>query len=296
MQLLDGEKTSKEIKNEVQSEVAKYVAEGYRSPHLAAVLVGSNPASQSYVSHKIKDCEKVGFKSTLHQFDENVTEEELLNLIEELNDQEGLDGYIVQLPLPKHMNEDKFIQAIDPLKDADGFHPTNLGRMLLGLPSYLPATPYGIMELLDRYKIETDGKHCVVLGRSNIVGRPISIMLGLKGNPGNATVTLCHSRTKNLQDFTLHADIIIAALGIPQFLKSDMIKEGAVIVDVGINRVDDINSKKGFKLVGDVDFESIKEKASFITKVPGGVGPMTRAMLLKNTLHAYKRNYLKLED
>lgn len=296
MQLLDGNKTSRQIKKEIQSAVSAHVADGYRPPHLAAILVGSNPASQSYVNYKIKDCSMVGFKSTLHELDKNVSEKELLSLIEELNQQDDLDGYIVQLPLPKHIDEDKIIQAIEPFKDADGFHPTNLGRMVLDLPTYLPATPYGIMEMLDRYNIETSGKNCVVLGRSNIVGRPMSILLSQKGNPGNATVTLCHSRTKNIKDFTLKADIIIAALGVENFLKADMVSDGVVIIDVGINRVEDKTSKKGFKLIGDVDFEAVKEKASFITPVPGGVGPMTRAMLLKNTLHAYNRNYLKNED
>lgn len=296
MQLLDGNKTSRQIKKEIQSAVSAHVADGYRPPHLAAILVGSNPASQSYVNYKIKDCSMVGFKSTLHELDKNVSEKELLSLIAELNQQDDLDGYIVQLPLPKHIDEDKIIQAIEPFKDADGFHPTNLGRMVLDLPTYLPATPYGIMEMLDRYNIETSGKNCVVLGRSNIVGRPMSILLSQKGNPGNATVTLCHSRTKNIKDFTLKADIIIAALGVENFLKADMVSDGVVIIDVGINRVEDKTSKKGFKLIGDVDFEAVKEKASFITPVPGGVGPMTRAMLLKNTLHAYNRNYLKNED
>lgn len=296
MQLLDGNKTSKEIKKEIQADVAAHVADGYRPPHLAAVLVGSNPASQSYVNYKIKDCQMVGFKSSLHELEDDISEKALLNLIHQLNNQDDLDGYIVQLPLPSHIDEDKIIQAIDPIKDADGFHPTNLGRMVLDLPTYLPATPYGIMEMLDRYKIDTNGKHCVVLGRSNIVGRPMSILLSQKGTPGNATVTLCHSRTKNIKDFTLKADIIIAALGVANFLTADMVSEGAVIVDVGINRVEDSTSKSGFKLIGDVDFDNVKEKASFITPVPGGVGPMTRAMLLKNTLHAYKRNYLNKED
>ena len=296
MQLLDGIKTSKQIKEEIKTDVSKHVADGYRPPHLAAVLVGSNPASQSYVNYKIKDCKMVGFTSTLYELDEDVSENELLILIDELNRQEDLDGYIVQLPLPKHINEDKIIQAIDPIKDADGFHPTNLGKMVLDLPTYLPATPYGIMEMLDRYDIDTNGKNVVVLGRSNIVGRPMSILLSQKGNPGNATVTLCHSRTENIKEFTLKADIIIAALGVANFLTADMVSDGAVIVDVGINRVEDNTSKSGFKLIGDVDFNNVKEKASFITPVPGGVGPMTRAMLLKNTLHAYKRNYLNKED
>lgn len=296
MQLLDGNKTSKQIKNEIKADVAKHVADGYRPPHLAAVLVGNNPASQSYVSYKIKDCHMVGFKSTLHELSEDISEKELLSLIDELNRQDDLDGYIVQLPLPKHINEDKIIQAIDPIKDADGFHPTNLGRMILDLPTYLPATPYGIMEMLDRYNIDTSGKNVVVLGRSNIVGRPMSILLSQKGNPGNATVTLCHSRTKDIKSFTKNADIIVAALGVPNFLTADMVSDGTVIVDVGINRVEDKSAKNGFKLIGDVDFEQVKEKASFITPVPGGVGPMTRAMLMKNTLHAYKRNYLNTED
>ena len=296
MQLLDGNKLSKKIKNEIKSEVSKYTADGYRSPHLAAVLVGNNPASESYVNYKIKDCAEVGFRSTLIKKEETISEDELLNLIQELNQQEDLDGYIVQLPLPKHINEEKITQAIDPQKDADGFHPANLGKMVLGLPTYLPATPYGIMEMLKRANIETSGKNCVVIGRSNIVGRPMSILLSQKGNPGNATVTLCHSRTENIKEFTLKADIIVVALGVTNFLTSDMVSENTVIVDVGINRVKDKRIKSGYKLIGDVDFENVKEKASYITPVPGGVGPMTRAMLLKNTLEGYKRHFLKNDN
>lgn len=290
MKELNGNKLSKEIKEEIKIEVAKHVSNGHRRPHLAAVLVGENPASQSYVRSKIKDCEAVDFKSSLYKLDETVSEKEVLDLIEKLNNEEGLDGFIVQLPLPKGIDEEKITMAIDPKKDADGFHPENLGKMVLGLPTFLPATPFGIVQMLERNKIETSGKHCVVIGRSNIVGRPMSILMSQKSNTGNATVTLCHSRTPDIKKFTLEADIVIVALGIPNFLKADMVKEGTVIIDVGINRVEDENAKRGYKLVGDVDFDGVKEKASFITPVPGGVGPMTRAMLLQNTLLAYERN------
>ncbi|MDO5510159.1 MAG: bifunctional methylenetetrahydrofolate dehydrogenase/methenyltetrahydrofolate cyclohydrolase FolD [Weeksellaceae bacterium] len=289
MQLIDGNKISKEIRDEIQVEVKKWTDKGERKPHLAAVLVGDNPASQSYVKNKIKDCKSVGFESSLHKLDENVTEEELLALVEKLNNQEGLDGYIVQLPLPKHLDEEKITLAINPEKDADGFHPTNIGKMVLDMPTFLPATPYGIMELLDRSNIPTEGKHCVVIGRSNIVGRPMSVLMSRKSNPGNATVTLCHSRTPNIEEFTRKADIVIVALGKPYYLKKDMIQEGTTVIDVGINRVRDSDTGKN-KLVGDVDFDEVKDRADHITPVPGGVGPMTRAMLLKNTLLAYERN------
>lgn len=292
MEILDGVKLSKEIKKEIKAKVADYSNGQNRPPHLAAVLVGENPASKAYVGMKIKDCEQVGFKSTLCKKDESITEEELLHLIDELNNDETLDGFIVQLPLPKHIDEEKVLLAIDPKKDVDGFHPQNVGRMTLGMETFLPATPYGIMRLLERYEVPTQGKHCVVIGRSNIVGRPISILMSEKNNPGNSTVTLCHSGTKDLEKFTKDADIIIAALGRANFLTAEMVKEGAVIVDVGINRVDDASVARGYKLVGDVDYEPVAEKASFITPVPGGVGPMTRAMLLENTLLAYERFYL----
>lgn len=292
MELLNGNKISKEIKEEIKSEVEKYTSQGCRAPHLAAVLVGDNPASQSYVNYKIKDCEAVGFKSSLYRLDKTTTEQEIMDLIEKLNQEQDLDGYIVQLPLPKGIDENKVLMAINPDKDADGFHPQNFGKMALELPSFLPATPYGIMEMLERANIETSGKNCVVIGRSNIVGRPISILLSQKGNPGNSTVTVCHSRTQNLEKYTLEADIIITALGVPNFLTSEMVKEGAVVIDVGISRVEDSSRKSGFRLVGDVDFEQVKEKASYITPVPGGVGPMTRSMLLKNTLFSYKKNVI----
>ncbi|MBV7440604.1 bifunctional methylenetetrahydrofolate dehydrogenase/methenyltetrahydrofolate cyclohydrolase FolD [Weeksellaceae bacterium TAE3-ERU29] len=292
MKILDGVKLSKEIKKNIKEKVSDYIKGQNRAPHLAAVLVGENPASKAYVGMKIKDCEQVGFKSTLCKKDENITEEELLNLINDLNNDKTLDGFIIQLPLPKHIDEEKVLLAIDPKKDADGFHPQNVGRMTLGMETFLPATPYGIMRLLERYEVPTQGKHCVVIGRSNIVGRPISILMSEKNNPGNSTVTLCHSGTKDLEKFTKDADIIIAALGRASFLTAEMVKEGAVIIDVGINRVDDEKEARGYKLVGDVDYENVAEKASFITPVPGGVGPMTRAMLLENTLLAYERFYL----
>ncbi|MRI63948.1 bifunctional methylenetetrahydrofolate dehydrogenase/methenyltetrahydrofolate cyclohydrolase FolD [Ornithobacterium rhinotracheale] len=291
MKTLDGIKLAKEIKAEIKQKVSEYT-QNQRTPHLAAVLVGENPASKAYVGMKIKDCEQVGFQSTLCKKDENITEQELLDLIHELNRDETLDGFIVQLPLPKHIDEEKILLAIDPKKDVDGFHPQNVGRMTLGMETFLPATPYGIMRLLKRYEVPTAGKHCVVIGRSHIVGRPMSILMSEKTNPGNCTVTLCHSGTKDLEKFTKDADIIIAALGRAEFLKADMVKDGVTVVDVGINRVEDSESPKGYKLVGDVDYEAVAPKCEFITPVPGGVGPMTRAMLLENTLLAYERFYL----
>ncbi|MCT7904202.1 Bifunctional protein FolD [Candidatus Ornithobacterium hominis] len=288
MKLLDGIKLAKKTKKNIRQKVANYVTEGKRAPHLAAVLVGEDPASNAYVKMKIKDCEEVGFKSTLIKKDADISEKELLEIVHELNENKELDGYIVQLPLPKHINEDKILQAIDPQKDVDGFHPTNVGKMALGLETFLPATPFGVMRLLEDYDIATSGKKCVVLGRSNIVGRPMSILMSQPGKHANSTVTICHSGTKNLEEFTQEADIIISAIGKPHFLTSEMVKEGVIIIDVGINRVYD-ESKKDYKLVGDVDFENIKSKADYITPVPGGVGPMTRAMLLENTLLAYKR-------
>jgi methylenetetrahydrofolate dehydrogenase (NADP+)/methenyltetrahydrofolate cyclohydrolase len=289
MQILDGIKLAREIKQEIKDAVAEAVSQGQRAPHLAAVLVGNDGASQTYVSNKIKDCEQVGFKSSLVKLPNTVSQTELLEVIEKLNQQEDLDGFIVQLPLPSQIDQEEVIEAIDPKKDVDGFHPMNFGKMALDMSTFLPATPFGILEMLERYNIPTRGKHTVVIGRSRIVGRPMSILMGRKDFPGNSTVTLTHSNTENLAYYTYSADIVITALGVPGFLKAEMIKEGAVVIDVGITRVDD-DSEKGYKLVGDVDFDSVKEKASWITPVPGGVGPMTRAMLLKNTLLAYKNN------
>lgn len=289
-QILDGLKISKDIKQEIKIEVDKIIASGQRPPHLAAILVGENGASKAYVNSKVKDCKEVGFKSTLLKFSDTITESELLEEIEKLNANPEIDGFIVQLPIPKCMDEQKVIEAINPEKDVDGFHPENFGRMALEMEAYLPATPYGIMTLLERYNIPTRGKHCVVIGRSRIVGRPMSILMSSKGNPGNATVTVVHSHTQNIEEFTKNADIVIVALGAPKYLKGDMIKDGAVIIDVGISRVED-SGLKGYHLEGDVDYESCFEKASWITPVPGGVGPMTRAMLMKNTLLAYRRKF-----
>lgn len=289
MELLDGKKTAALVQEAIAKEVQELVAKGNRPPHLVAILVGDNGASMTYVNNKVTACERVGFTSSVVKLPEEVTQEELLKEIEKLNEDKNIDGFIVQLPLPKHINEQEVLLAVSPDKDADGFHPTNFGRMALGLDAFIPATPYGILELLTQYQIPTDGKHVVVIGRSDIVGRPISILLSQK--PWNATVTLTHSRTQNLAQLTQEADIIVAALGIPNFLKAEMVKEGAVIIDVGITRVADASAKKGFRIVGDVDFEQVKEKASYITPVPGGVGPMTIAMLMKNTLNAYKRTH-----
>ncbi|EJU32520.1 MULTISPECIES: bifunctional methylenetetrahydrofolate dehydrogenase/methenyltetrahydrofolate cyclohydrolase FolD [Capnocytophaga] len=289
MELLDGKKTAALVQEAIAEEVRQIVAKGHRPPHLVAILVGNNGASMTYVNNKVTACERVGFASSVVNLPEDISQEALLEEIEKLNKDKSIDGFIVQLPLPKHINEQEVLLAVNPDKDADGFHPTNFGRMALGLDAFIPATPYGILELLTQYKIPTDGKHVVVIGRSDIVGRPISILLSQK--PWNATVTLTHSRTQNLSKLTQEADIIIAALGIPNFLKAEMVKEGAVIVDVGITRVADASAKKGFCIVGDVDFEQVKQKASYITPVPGGVGPMTIAMLMKNTLNAYKRTH-----
>lgn len=293
MQLLDGKKTSEDIKNEIAAEVQSIKAAGGKVPHLAAVIVGSNGASLTYVGSKVKSCQQIGFDSTLVALPEDITEADLLAKIKELNEDDDLDGFIVQLPLPKHIDEQKILLAIDPDKDVDGFHPTNFGRMALEMESFIPATPFGIMQLLERYKVETAGKHTVVIGRSHIVGRPMSILMSRKGNPGDSTVTLTHSRTKNLEEFTKNADIIITALGVPEFLKGDMVKDGVVIVDVGITRVDDASNSKGYVIKGDVDFDEVSKKASFITPVPGGVGPMTIAMLLQNTLLARKMRSAK---
>ena len=289
MELLDGKKTAALVQEAIAEEVRQIVAKGHRPPHLVAILVGNNGASMTYVNNKVTACERVGFASSVVNLPEDISQEVLLEEIEKLNKDKSIDGFIVQLPLPKHINEQEVLLTVNPDKDADGFHPTNFGRMALGLDAFIPATPYGILELLTQYKIPTDGKHVVVIGRSDIVGRPISILLSQK--PWNATVTLTHSRTQNLSKLTQEADIIIAALGIPNFLKAEMVKEGAVIIDVGITRVADTSAKKGFRIVGDVDFEQVKHKANYITPVPGGVGPMTIAMLMKNTLNAYKRTH-----
>lgn len=286
MQLLDGKVLSQTIKAELALEVAQLREKGMKVPHLVAMLIGENPASQVYVQSKIKSCVEVGFKSSLIRRDADVTEEEVLDIVRQLNEDPDVDGFIVQLPLPKHINEEKITLAIDPRKDVDGFHPINFGRMAQGLPAFLPATPYGIVEILRRYNIETSGKNCVVVGRSNIVGTPISILLSRKGYPGDCTVTLTHSRTKDLPAEVRRADIIVAAIGIPNFVQGDWVKEGAVVIDVGINRIEDSSKKSGFRLVGDVDFEAVAPKCSYITPVPGGVGLMTVTALLMNTLKA----------
>lgn len=286
--IIDGKKVASEIRKEIAEEVANLKAAGKKIPHLVAILVGNNGSSETYVANKVKDCEEVGFKSTIIRFGKEITETVLLEKITELNNDHDVDGFIVQLPLPSHISENKVIEAIDPQKDADGFHPVNIGKMVIGLPGYLPATPYGIVELIRRYGIETSGRNCVVIGRSNIVGRPVSILLSQKGM--DATVTVVHSRTKNIKDIVSQADIIISAIGSPAFIKGDMVKNGAVVIDVGTTRVVSKDTKSGFKLVGDVDFENVAPKCSFITPVPGGVGPMTRVSLLRNTLIAAKRD------
>jgi methylenetetrahydrofolate dehydrogenase (NADP+) / methenyltetrahydrofolate cyclohydrolase len=286
--IIDGKKIASEIRKEIAREVSLLKSAGKKTPHLAAILVGNDGASETYVANKVKDCEEVGFKSTLIRFDTGIKEEVLLAKIKELNDDPDVDGFIVQLPLPEHISERKVIEAIDPKKDADGFHPVNIGKMVIGLQAYLPATPYGIVELLKRYKIETSGKDCVVIGRSNIVGRPVSILLSQKGM--DATVTVVHSRTRNIKEIIARADIIIAAIGSPGFVKGDMVKVGAVVIDVGATRIKSEETKSGFRLVGDVDFETVAPKCSYITPVPGGVGPMTRVSLLRNTIMAAKGN------
>lgn len=290
MILLDGKKISNEIKEEIKKEVSKIKSKGEKVPHLAAVLVGNDGASLTYVGSKVRSCKRIGFESTLIHLPEETTEDALLQKVAELNANTDIDGYIVQLPLPKHIDEQKVLMAVDPEKDVDGFHPTNFGKMALDMPSFISATPYGIMELLKRYDVPLQGKHVVVIGRSHIVGRPISILMSQKGNPGNATVTLTHSRTQNLGEITKQADVVVSALGVPGFLKADMVKEGVVIIDVGITRVPDESRERGYYITGDVDFEAVSQKASFITPVPGGVGPMTIAMLLKNTLLARERH------
>ena len=284
--LIDGKKVASEIKKEIKEKVSELRQKGKKVPHLAAILVGNNGSSETYVAYKVKDCEEVGFKSTLIRFGNDITEAELLNKIAELNLDDDVDGFIVQLPLPRHISEHKVIESIDPKKDADGFHPVNLGKMMIGLPGYLPATPFGIVELLKRYGIEISGKNCVVIGRSNIVGRPVSILLSQKGMDG--TVTVVHSRTKNIQSVVSQADIIIAAIGSPAFVTAEMVKTGAVVIDVGTTRIVSPETKSGYKLVGDVDFENVAPKCSYITPVPGGVGPMTRVSLLRNTLLSVK--------
>ena len=289
MVLLDGKQTSATIKEEIAVEVAAVKEQGKRAPHLAAIIVGNNGASLTYVNAKVKACERVGFESTLLRLPETISEEDLLSEIESLNTNDAIDGFIVQLPLPKHIDEQKIIMAVNPEKDVDGFHPTNVGKMALNLPTFISATPFGILELLKRYEIETSGKHVVVIGRSHIVGSPMSILLSQKRTVGNATVTITHSRTRNLKEITLQADIVVAALGIPEFLTADMVKDGVTVIDVGITRVEDATKKQGFRLLGDVKFDEVAEKSAFITPVPGGVGPMTIAMLLKNTLLAYER-------
>ena len=286
MTILDGRKISNDIKNEIAEEVKEMKAKGEKVPHLAAVIVGNDGASLTYVGSKVRACERVGFESTLVQLPNTVSEVELLDTIDELNNNDEIDGFIIQLPLPEQINEQKVLMAVDPKKDVDGFHPMNFGKMALDMSTFIPATPFGILELFDRYQVETQGKHTVIIGRSHIVGRPMSILMGRKGFPGNSTVTLTHSRTKNIEEYTKQADIIITALGVPNFLKADMVKEGVVIVDVGITRVPDDSKPKGYVITGDVDFDEVSQKASYITPVPGGVGPMTIAMLLKNTLLA----------
>ena len=288
MQVIDGKATAKVIKEEIRKEVDSLVLDGHRRPHLSAILVGHDGGSETYVAYKIKDCDEVGFKSTLVRFEDDVKEEVLLAKIEELNHDDELDGFIVQLPLPDHINEQKVIEAINPKKDVDGFHPVNVGKTVIGLPSFVSATPAGIIELLKRYNIETSGKHCVVVGRSNIVGRPMSVLMSQKSM--NSTVTVAHSRTKDLEDLCASADILIAALGAPGFIKEHMVKEGAVVIDVGTTRVPSTETKSGFRLKGDVVYDEVASKCSYITPVPGGVGPMTRVSLLNNTLLAAKEN------
>ena len=293
MVILDGKKVSNDIKNEITEQVKKMKANGEKAPHLAAIIVGNDGASLTYVASKVKACERVGFDSTMVRMSNTTSEVELLDKIYELNNNPDIDGFIIQLPLPKQIDTQKVLLAVNPDKDVDGFHPMNFGKMALDMTTFIPATPFGILELLDRYNVDTQGKHTVVIGRSHIVGRPMSILMGRKGFPGNSTVTLTHSHTKNITQITSQADIIISALGVPNFLKAEMVKDDVVIIDVGITRVPDENSEKGYRITGDVDFENVSKKASFITPVPGGVGPMTIAMLLKNTLLARERQ-LKL--
>jgi methylenetetrahydrofolate dehydrogenase (NADP+) / methenyltetrahydrofolate cyclohydrolase len=289
MQVLDGKLTAKAIQEELKEQTSQLTAAGKRPPHLAAILVGTNGASETYVGAKVKTCAEIGFESTLKRFPDMITEAELLRELDELNNNTDVDGILVQLPLPKHISEEKVIQSINPAKDVDGFHPVSVGNMVSGSPTFIPATPYGILLLLEHYKVDTKGKHAVVIGRSHIVGTPMSILLSRKAYPGNCTVTTCHSATNNLKDFCLQADIIVAALGQAEFLTADMVKEGATVIDVGITRVADPSKKTGFRLAGDVKFDEVAPKCSYITPVPGGVGPMTIAGLMKNTMNAYLR-------
>jgi methylenetetrahydrofolate dehydrogenase (NADP+) / methenyltetrahydrofolate cyclohydrolase len=293
MQIIDGKAVSEQMKSEIALEVEKIKKSGGKVPHLAAILVGNDGGSETYVALKVKDCEQVGYKSTLLRFDNTITEDALIAEIKKINENPDIDGLIVQLPVPKHISENKIIETIDPKKDVDGFHPINVGRMVIGLPAYVSATPAGVVELLKRYKIETSGKRVVVIGRSNIVGKPLSILLAQKAEVGDATVTICHSRTKNLKEITLQADILVAALGSPEFVKADMVREGAVVIDVGTTRVKNDTTKSGFKLTGDVNYNEVAPKCSYITPVPGGVGPMTRVMLLANTLLSAKKAIYK---
>lgn len=295
MTILDGKKTSQDIKNEIKADVDKMKAKGEKVPHLAAVIVGNDGASLTYVGSKVKACEQVGFESTLVKMPNTTSELELLEKIEELNNNDAIDGYIVQLPLPKQINTRKVLMKVDPDKDVDGFHPTNFGKMALDMSTFIPATPFGILELIERYGVETQGKHTVVIGRSHIVGRPMSILMGRRGFPGNSTVTLTHRYTKNITQITSQADIVITALGVPNFLKAEMVKDDAVVIDVGITRVPDDSRPRGYRITGDVDFENVSKKCSFITPVPGGVGPMTIAMLLKNTLLAREQHKNKID-
>lgn len=291
MEIIDGKKVSMQIKEEIAEEVARLVAEGKKIPHLAAVLVGNDGASETYVANKVKACQAVGIKSTELRYGSDITEEQLLEVIRQLNEDSDIDGFIVQLPLPKHISEEKVLNTIHPDKDVDGFHPCNVGKMVLGLPTYLPATPAGIMELLARYDVDTEGKHCVVVGRSNIVGTPMAVLMSRKAKHANCTVTMCHSRTSNLKEITRQADILIVAIGVPHFITKDMVREGCVVVDVGIHRIPSETTKSGWKLVGDVDFEQVSPLCSYITPVPGGVGPMTIVSLLQNTIKACKAKH-----
>jgi len=293
MQILDGAAVSAHIKKQIKEEVGELRSRGEKIPHLAAVLVGNNPASEAYVKNKVKTCGELGFESTLLRFESTITEQELLAEVARLNEDHRIDGILVQLPLPGHISENEVINAIDPAKDVDGFHPISQGKMVLGLPGFLPATPYGIMLMLQHYGIDVTGKHCVVIGRSNIVGTPMSVLLSRNTNPGNATVTICHSKTQNLKDFTLQADVLIAAIGRAGFVNADMVKEGAIVIDVGINRIEDATKKSGYRLVGDVDFQGVAPKSSYITPVPGGVGLMTICGLMKNTLLAARNRQRK---
>lgn len=289
MQILDGTAVAAHIKEQIKKETAELVARGGKKPHLAAVLVGNNPASEAYVGSKVKTCEELGFDSTLLRFDASISEKHLLDQVQLLNEDSAVDGILVQLPLPDHISPDAIINNINPNKDVDGFHPITQGRMLLGQPSFLPATPYGILLMLEHYNIDVTGKHCVVIGRSNIVGTPMTVLLSRNANPGNATVTLCHSKTRNLKEITQTADVIVAAIGRPKYVTADMVKEGAIVIDVGINRIDDPTRKSGSRLVGDVDFDNVAPKCTYITPVPKGVGPMTICGLMKNTLEAAKQ-------